>query len=77
MPLEDAFVPDSPSMQETQLVDFLDFSKKTRTGVHEYEEEVVLDSEDDEVNGSRIVSVKSNVLLDQKLGPHREQFAAG
>ncbi|KAM0998357.1 hypothetical protein FF1_008105 [Malus domestica] len=77
VPLEDAFVPDSLSMEETQLVDFSDFSEKTRTGVHEYEEEVVLDSEDDEVNGSRIVSVKSNVLLDQKLGPHREQFAAG
>lgn len=77
MPLEDAFVPDSLSMEETQLVDFSDFSEKARTGVHEYEEEVVLDSEDDEVNGSRIVRVKSNVLLDQKVGPHRQQFAAG
>jgi hypothetical protein len=56
---------DSPSMEETQLVDDSDCDDKTRTGLCEYEDEVVLDSEDEEVNGSRILTVR-NISSDQK-----------
>lgn len=54
-------------MEETQLVDVSDCDDKTRTGLCEFEDEVVLDSEDEEeeVNGSRISTV-GNISSDQK-----------
>ncbi|PQM35007.1 hypothetical protein Pyn_31769 [Prunus yedoensis var. nudiflora] len=77
VPFEDTFVLDSQSMEETQLLDHSDFGDETGTGMHEYEEEVVLDSEDEEVNGSRILSVKAHVLSNQKLSLHRLQCGPG
>ncbi|KAK9945479.1 hypothetical protein M0R45_010994 [Rubus argutus] len=52
-------------MEETQLVDDSDCDDKTRTGLCEFGDEVVLDSEDEEVNGSRILTVR-NISSDQK-----------
>lgn len=60
MAFEDTFVVDSPLMEATQVVDYSDFDDTKNAGMCEYEEEVVLDSEDEEVNGSRIVNVKIN-----------------
>lgn len=77
MPFEDTFVLDSQSMEETQLLDHSDFGDETGTGMHEYEEEVVLDSEDEEVNGSRILTVKAHVLSNQKLSLHHLQCGPG
>ncbi|KAI5316079.1 PREDICTED: mediator of DNA damage [Prunus dulcis] len=77
VPFEDTFVLDSQSMEETQLLDHSDFGDETGTGMHEYEEEVVLDSEDEEVNGSRILTVKAHVLSNQKLSLHHLQCGPG
>ncbi|KAM5563899.1 hypothetical protein ABKV19_018489 [Rosa sericea] len=58
-PFDETMVPDSPLMEETQLVDGSDCDEKTRTGMSGFEDEVVLDSEDEEVNGSRIVTLRN------------------
>ncbi|KAL6217308.1 hypothetical protein ACLB2K_010525 [Fragaria x ananassa] len=60
-PFDEAVVPDSPSMEDTQVLDYSDCDEKMRTG---FEEEVVLDSEDEEVNGSRLVTL-GNMSSDQ------------
>ncbi|KAL6210459.1 hypothetical protein ACLB2K_015691 [Fragaria x ananassa] len=54
-PFDEAVVPDSPLMEDTQVLDYSDCDEKMRTG---FEEEVVLDSEDEEVNGSRLVTLR-------------------
>ena len=40
------------------MLDYSDCDEKVKTGVSGFEDEVVLDSENEEVNGSRIVSLR-------------------
>ncbi|XP_050364509.1 LOW QUALITY PROTEIN: uncharacterized protein LOC126783143 [Argentina anserina] len=63
-PIDEALVPDGLFMEDTQVLDYSDCDEKMRTGVTGFEEEVVLDSEDEEVNGSRIVTLV-NMSSDQ------------